>query len=174
MRNKDIIDAVRGYVVGNAFSKALISNLDKELEEIRRKKGNTTSVEVLSAEVAKFLLAENKQGAFEYLNEQLTKDLISLAQNQRVLTCPLDTMIKQQYSKYLPIYKRVGMDIPDNLRSVTADSLCKMLGVQNLHIADRQGGNTKPTTQDDEFGFWFWVRAILIIGMVTLLIIVNL
>ena len=71
MNDRDLINAASGYVAGNAVSNSVISGLRKYSEEAQRKLAHITSEETLSAEIAKFILSDNKQGAFNYLNEHL-------------------------------------------------------------------------------------------------------
>ena len=130
MSNKDIINAAQGYLAGNAIAKGVINDLKKTREEIQQKLAHYTSEEVLSAEVAKFILANNKQGAFEYLNDFIYS---------------LETLLKKRKDKYIPFYTRIGMDMPEQLRNITADQLCEILGVENLHIIDSVDGKTSPS-----------------------------
>ncbi len=65
MSEKDLINAATGYVAGNAVSNNVIRGLRKYSEEAARKLAHITTEEVLSAEVAKFILSDTNK---EHLN----------------------------------------------------------------------------------------------------------
>ena len=77
MNDRDLINAASGYVAGKAVSNSVISGLRKYNEEAARKLAHWTPEETLSAEIAKFLLLGDKQGAFEYLNSHFN-DVLSI------------------------------------------------------------------------------------------------
>ncbi len=62
MDEKNLINAASGYAAGNAVSNSVINNLRKYSEEAERKLAHWTSEETISAEIAKFILSDNKQG----------------------------------------------------------------------------------------------------------------
>lgn len=73
----------------------------------------------------------------------------------------------------MPFYKRIGIDMPDQLQNITADRLCEMLGVENLHIIDSIDGKTSPSNPNDDIDLGLILRAVLIIGMIVLMIILG-
>lgn len=58
-------------------------------------------------------------------------------------------MLKRKKDKYNPFYEKIGMTMPENLASITADKLCEVLGVENLHIIDSTDGKTSPSLESN-------------------------
>ena len=145
MDNEDLLNAGAGYVAGSSISKGIANNLRKQREEMEKKLAHITSEEVLAAEIAKFLLSENRNGAYEYLNSHFNEEIIDAAQNQTDYIYSLETMLKRKKDKYNPFYERTGMPMPENLAAITANELCQILGVENLHIIDSTDGKTSPS-----------------------------
>ncbi len=131
MNNKDLLNAGTQYIAGNSITKGMANNLRKEREEIERRLAHTTPEEVLSAEITKFLLSEDRNGAYEFLNSHFNEEIIDIAQNQTNYIYSLETMLKKRKEKYNPFYEKIGMPMPENLVSITADKLCQILGVEN-------------------------------------------
>lgn len=74
----------------------------------------------------------------------------------------------------MPFYTRIGMDMPEQLKNITADQLCEILGVENLHIIDSVDGKTSPSNPKEGVDFGLIFRAILIIGIVVLMVVLSL
>lgn len=142
---KNLINAVSGYVAGNVVSNSVISSLRKYNEEVERKLTHWTSEETISAEIAKFILSDNKQGAFEYLNAHFNEEIVDAAQRQKDYIYSLKTIIQKRKDKFLPFYQKIGMDMPEQLKNITADQLCEILGVTNLHVIDSIDGKVSPS-----------------------------
>lgn len=149
MDNEDLLNAGTGYVAGSSITKGIANNLREQREEMEKKLAHITPEEVLSAEVAKFLLSEDRNGAYEYLNSHFNEEIIDAAQNQTDFIYSLETMLKRKKNKYNPFYERIGMSMPENLASITADKLCQILGVENLHIIDSTDGRTSPSLESN-------------------------
>ena len=94
MDEKDLINAASGYVAGNAVSNSVINNLRKCREEAERELAHWTPEETISAEIAKFILSDNKQGAFEYLNAHFNEEIVDAAQKQKDYIYSLETIIQ--------------------------------------------------------------------------------
>lgn len=171
MDERNLINAASGYVAGNTVSNSIINNLRKYSEEAERKLAHWTSEETISAEIAKFILSDNKQGAFEYLNAHFNEEIVDAAQRQKDYIYSLETIIQKRKDKFLPFYQKIGMDMPEQLKNITADQLCEILGVTNLHIIDSTDGKTSPSHSSDGENLGLIFRAILIIGMIILIII---
>jgi tRNA splicing ligase len=95
MDNKDLLNAGTGYVAGRSIIRGVADSLRRQREEMEKKLAHITSKEVLSAEVAKFLLKEDKKGAYEYLNDHFNEEIIDAAQNQADFIYSLETMLKK-------------------------------------------------------------------------------
>lgn len=170
MVEKDLIKAASGYVAGNAVSNSVISSLRKYSEEAERKLAHWTPEETISAEITKFILSDNKQGAFEYLNEHFNEEIVDAAQGQEDYIYSLETIIQKRKDKFLPYYQKIGMDMPEQLRHITADQLCEILGVTNLHIIDSVDGKTSPSHPSSGVDLGLIFRGILIIIGIILII----
>ena len=124
MDNEDLLNAGAGYVAGSSISKGIANNLRKQREEMEKKLAHITSEEVLA-------------------------EIIDAAQNQTDYIYSLETMLKRKKDKYNPFYEKIGMTMPENLASITADKLCEVLGVENLHIIDSTDGKTSPSLESN-------------------------
>lgn len=149
MDNKDLLNAGTGYLAGSSITRGVADNLRRQREEIEKKLAHITSEEVLSAEIAKFLLKEDKDGAYQYLNDHFNEEIIDAAQRQTDFIYSLETMLKKKKDKYNPFYEKIGMPMPENLASITADKLCQILNVENLHIIDSTDGKTSPSLKSN-------------------------
>ena len=139
-----------GYFSGKAVGNILISGVKKYREEIAERMKHWTPEETINFEVAKFIMAENKQGAFEYLNEHLQEEIIDATMRQNDYIYSLETIIKKRKDKYMPFYEKIGMEMPEPLKAVTADIMCEMMSVPNLHIIDSVDGKTSPSHPKDD------------------------
>lgn len=174
MNNKDLLNAGTQYIAGNSITKGMANNLRKEREEIERRLAHTTPEEVLSAEITKFLLSEDRNGAYEFLNSHFNEEIIDIAQNQTNYIYSLETMLKKRKEKYNPFYEKIGMPMPENLVSITADKLCQILGVENLHIIDSTDGKTSPSLESNSgCSVETIISAIVILFMIIITIIAT-
>ena len=174
MYERNFTNAASGYVAGNAISNNVINGLRKYSEEAQRKLAHWTPEETISAEIVKFILSDDKQGAFEYLNAHFNEEIVDAAQNQKDYIYSLETIIQKRKDKFLPFYQKIGMDMPEQLRNITADQLCEILGVTNLHIIDSTDGKTSPSNSNEGSDFGLILRVILIIGIIILAIVLGL
>lgn len=153
MDNKDLLNAGTGYIAGSSITRGVADNLRRQREEIEKeiekKLAHIISEDVLSAEIAKFLLKEDKDGAYQYLNDHFNEEIIDAAQRQTDFIYSLETMLKKKKNKYNPFYEKIGMPMPENLASITADKLCQILNVENLHIIDSTDGKTSPSLKSN-------------------------
>ena len=163
MDNEDLINSASGYIAGNAISQGIVGNMRRYREANQRYLKHVTPEETLATEVAKFILSENKDGAFEYLNERFKEEIVDVAQRQNDFIYSLDTIINKRVDKYKPFYQRIGMDMPEQLQYLTADALCESLGIENLHIIDSVDGKTSPSHPKEDFDFSLLFRAVFII-----------
>lgn len=174
MNDGEFRSSMRGYIYGRAFSNTLNSNLENLHKELARKNALTTSVNVISAEVAKLILSDNKQGAYQYLNTCFMDDIISIAMNQRDFIYSLETMIQRQKDKFSPFYKRIEMEMPEKLQTIKADELCQTLGVENLHIIDSVNGKTSPSLANDNDDPYIVIKCVIMIIAILVIIIIYL
>ena len=174
MKYRNLINGAAGYVAGNAVSNSIIGGIRSYRKEIERKLKHIIPEEVISAEIAKFILANDKQGAFEYLNLHLNEEIVDAALRQNDFIYSLETIIQKKKNKYLPYYQQIGMDMPKQSKDITADQLCETLGVTNLHIIDSIDGKTSPSHSSEDFDIDLIIRAIILIGMIILGIVLGL
>lgn len=106
MDDRDLLNAASGYVAGNVVSRTLVSEIRRLHEDTARKLAHITPEETLSAEIAKFILSDNKQGAFEYLNSHFNEEIVDAAQNQTDYIYSLETIIKKKNSQVYAILSK--------------------------------------------------------------------
>lgn len=96
MDNEDLLNAGMGYVAGNSMMRGIADNLRRQREEVEKRLAHITTEEVLAVEIAKFLLNENRNGAYEYLNSHFNEEIIDAAQNQTNYIYSLETILKRK------------------------------------------------------------------------------
>ena len=174
MDNEDLLNAGMGYVAGNSMMRGIADNLRRQREEVEKRLAHITTEEVLAVEIAKFLLNENRNGAYEYLNSHFNEEIIDAAQNQTNYIYSLETILKKKKAKYTPFYEKIGMQMPENLVSITAEKLCQLLGVENLHIIDSIDGKTSPSLESNSgCTAEMIISAIIIFAMIMITIIAT-
>ena len=134
-------NGLKGYIIGNAFVGNAANDLRRLREDYARRTIHQTKEETLSAKVAKFLLNNDKLGALEYLNTRFMEEIVDDCQHQDDRNFSLETILKKRKEKYSQFYARIEEPMPENLSSITADELCKMVGVENLHVKDSRKAN---------------------------------
>lgn len=170
MENNQLFNAATGYVTGNVIANNISRDLRRISEENAEKLKYYIPEETLSSEIANFLLMGKKEDAFEYLNANFNMEIVHVAQHQKDYIYSLETMVKKRREKYAPFYNRIGMDMPEQIQTITADKLCEILGVTNLHIIDSKDGKTSPSHSKEDFDSGLILRAIIIIGLLVLMI----
>ena len=174
MDNEDLLNAGMGYVAGNSMMRGIADNLRRQREEVEKRLAHITTEEVLAVEIAKFLLNENRNGAYEYLNSHFNDEIIDAAQNQTNYIYSLETILKKKKDKYTPFYEKIGMQMPENLVSITAEKLCQLLGVENLYIIDSIDGKTSPSLESNSgCTAEMIISAIIIFAMIMITIIAT-
>lgn len=169
-------DGLKGYIIGNSVVGNAANNLRRLREDYARRTIRQTKEETLSAVVAKYLLNNDKEGAQEYLNARFMEEIIDDCQHQADRNFCLETILKKRKEKYSPYYARIGNSMPEKLSSITADELCKMVGVENLHVKDSRRANAPIIpyeSKEDKDGcswlldWWGWIGlALFAIGFV--------
>lgn len=134
-------NGLKGYIIGNAVVGNAANDLRRLREDYARRTIHQTKEETLSAVVAKFLLNNDKEGALEYLNARFMEEIIDDCQHQDDRNFSLETILKKRKEKYFQFYARIEKPMPENLSSITTDELCKMVGVENLHVKDSRNDN---------------------------------
>ena len=113
----------------------------KVQEEYKKRTIHESKEEVLASETTKLLLLNDIEGAWDYLNLRFVEEIIDDCQNQELRNFSLETVLVKRKNKYTPFYEKIGKAMPEHLRSLTADDLCKMLGIENLHMEDSKNDN---------------------------------
>ena len=131
---------------------------EKLKKEHEKRTSHETKEEILSSEVAKYLLNNDKDGAWEYLNARFMEEIIDDCQHQEFRNFSLDTVLVKRKNKYAHFYMRIGKTMPENLYSITAEDLCKILEVKNLHVKDNKDSNApiipEQTMKETRKGCW--------------------
>ena len=71
----------------------------------------------------------------------------------------------------MPFYEKIGRKMPENLSAMTADKLCSMLGVENLHIEDPPEKPASAQGSSDLAGCAALVVCLIVAAIVILLLI---
>lgn len=169
-------DGMKGYLAGNVVVGNVVNDMRRKREDYQRRTIHQTKEEALSARVAKFLLNNDKEGALEYLNDRFMEEIIDDCQHQDDRNFSLETILKKRKDKYAPFYARVETPMPENLASITADELCRMVGVENIHVKDSRNENDliiPYESKKDKDGcswvldWWGWIGlALFLLGFV--------
>ena len=133
MNNNDLLR----FWVANSIAGSMANSLQEQRMEMAEQLANITTEEELSVEVESFMSDDNAEGAYEYLNSRFNMEIIDAAQNQKDYVYSLETLLEMRREKYLPFYERIGRKMPEYLAYITADDLCNLLGVKNMHIPDK-------------------------------------
>ena len=145
----------------------------KVQEEHKKRTIHEAKVEVLASEVARLLLLKNVDGAWNYLNRRFVEEIVDDCQNQEFRSFSLETVLVKRKNKYAPFYERIGKAMPENLCSLTADDLCKLLGVENLHIKDSENDNDPVIpmqTKKEKKKEWRLVIILALVGAIVWLV----
>ena len=173
MGKDDLLNSATGYVAGNSIARGVAGSLHELNEEMAKRLAHYTTEEVLSAEVAKFLLNKDQKGAYEYLNSHLNEEIVYAAQNQNNYIYSLETILKKRKDKYNKFYTKIGMPMPENIANLSADELCKILGVENLHIIDSTDGKTTPSRESSSGCLSGFILGTLILFVIATVLSVN-
>jgi hypothetical protein len=145
----------------------------KVQEEYKKRTIHEAKEEVLASEVARLLLLNNVDGAWNYLNRRFVEEIVDDCQNQEFRSFSLETVLVKRKNKYAPFYERIGKAMPENLCSLSADDLCKLLGVENLHIKDSENDNDPVIpmqTKKEKKKEWRLVIILALVGAIVWLV----
>lgn len=160
-------NGLKGYMAGRAVMGNVVGEMRRSREDYQRRSAHQMKEEILSKTVAKFLLSDDADSAFDFLNDCFMGEVIADAQHQKDRNYSLDTILEKRKAKYLPYYERIGKPMPENLEELTADELCQSVGVENLHIKDSRGDKEiipyerKKDLGDLLLDWWAWILLIL-------------
>ena len=169
-QNDDLIKAGTSYAAGQSIMSNAAYNLRKQAEEMAKLTKHNTTDEVLQENIAKYILAGKQVEAFEWLNECIQTEIIGEAKQQKNNSQTLDKQIERIKVKYQPIYDKIGMAMPANIADSTGESICNLLGIELLtqEFYDKQ--KIEREKQESREGCGLAFRAVLMIGMLSLLI----
>ena len=167
MDNKDIINAGAGYVAGNAITNSMIQNLRKYSEEHKEFFANHLTEEQLTESVAKYILANDYDSAFEFLNSHLNNEIVYACSHQKEFIKPLSELIEMRRNKYQPFYAKINREMPKQIKEMTAEQICAIMGV-SLVSEQELADYHKNKEEKENAGIIF--RAIVIIGIIILCI----
>lgn len=166
-------DGMKNYLIGNAVMGNAAHEMRRTREDYQRRSAHQRKDEELSTAAAKFLLSDDAEGALDYLNESFMDEVIDDCRHQDDRNYSMETILVKRKAKYLPYYERIGKPMPEKLANLTADELCAMLGVKNLHKKDSRGNkDIIPYKGKRDWGdvildwFWWIVLALFMAGMV--------
>ena len=181
MSNKDLYGSARRYiaanaVIGSAASKMAQLNREQEakIAEITRFYSHYKSEKELADQIGRFLLLKMTADAYMYLNNSLRSEMVHDCQNQKEFTTHLPELIESRKAKYRPYYEKIGMEVPMDLESMTADDLCLIMSVELMtpqqfkkYHEDKEAREQGEKLAEN-IGLFF--RAVLIIGLLILIV----
>ena len=88
--------------------------------------------EQLADKIGRYILSEQTETAYDFLNTSLREELIHDCQNQKSFTTPLSELIVQRKEKYRPFYEKLGRKIPARIYNITAEELCFIMDKELL------------------------------------------
>ena len=181
MSNPDLYGSARRYiaanaVIGSAASKMAQLNREQEakIAEITRFYSHYKSEKELADQVGRFLLLKMTADAYLYLNNSLRSEMIHDCQNQKEFTEPLPELIASRKEKYRPFYEKIGMEMPMDLETMTAEDLCLIMSVELMTPQQLKKYHEDKEAREqgeklaENIGLFF--RAVLIIGLLVLMV----
>ena len=151
MNNQDMYNSARRYIVANA----VIGSAASKMAELNREQ---------TARIA---------DAYEYLNSSLRNEMIHDCQNQKEFTKHLSQLLESRKDTYRPFYEKIGIEMPEDLETMTAERICSVMGVELMtpQQLEKYHRDKKSYERGEELaenvGLFF--RAILIIGLLILI-----
>ena len=181
MSNQDLYGSARRYiaanaVIGSAASKMAQLNREQEakIAEITRFYSHYKPEKELADQVGRFLLLKMTADAYMYLNNSLRSEMVHDCQNQKEFTTHLPDLIESRKAKYRPFYEKIGMEMPMDLETMTAEDLCLIMSVELMtpHQLKKYHEDKEVREQGEKLaeniGLFF--RAVLIIGLLVLIV----
>jgi hypothetical protein len=168
-------DGVKGYIAGNMVMGTVVGDMRRKRLDYERRTAHQMKEESLNTTVAKFLLNDDADGAMEFLNNCFMDEVIDDCQNQADRNYSLETILVKRKAKYNPFYERIGKPMPEKLAALSADELCAMLGVKDLHVKDsRRNKDIIPyEVKKKSFGEWlldWWQLVFFVLFMIGVVI----
>ena len=180
MSNQDLYGSARRYiaanaVIGSAASKMAQLNREQEakIAETTRFYSHYKSENELADQVGRYILLKMIADAYLYLNNSLRSEMIHDCQNQKEFTTHLPELIESRKLKYRPFYEKIGMEMPADLETMTAEDLCVIMGMDLMtpQQLEKYHSDQKAFEQGEKLveniGLFF--RAVLIIGLLILI-----
>ena len=166
---------VANAVIGSAASKMAELNREQtaRIAEITRFYSNYKSEKQLADQIGRFLLLDRIADAYEYLNSSLRNEMIHDCQNQKEFTKHLSQLLESRKDTYRPFYEKIGIEMPEDLETMTAERICSVMGVELMtpQRLEKYHRDKKSYERGEELaenvGLFF--RAILIIGLLILI-----
>ena len=181
MSNQDLYGSARRYiaanaVIGSAASKMAQLNREQEakIAEITRFYSHYKSEKELADQVGRYILLKMTADAYMYLNNSLRSEMVHDCQNQKEFTTHLPDLIESRKAKYRPYYEKIGMEMPMDLETMTAEDLCLIMSVelmtpqQLMKYHEDKEAREQGEKLAENIGLFF--RAVLIIGLLVLIV----
>ena len=162
-------------VIGSAASKMAELNREQaaKIAEITRFYANYKSERELADQIGRFLLLGSVADAYDFLNSSLRNEMIHDCQNQKEFTKHLSKLLESRKDTYRPFYEKIGIEMPEDLETMTAERICSVMGVElmtpkqlEMYHLDQQALEQGEKLAEN-VGLFF--RAVLIIGLLILI-----
>lgn len=168
MDNKDIINAGTGYLAGSSVVNSTIHSLRRYSEEHKEFFDNHLTEEQLTETIAKYVLADDYDSAFEFLNNHINNEIIYACSHQKEFIKPLSELIQMRINKYSPFYEKINREMPQQIKEMTAEKICSIMGVDLMSEKELDDYHRDKENKENA-GQIFW--AIIIIGIIILCIV---
>ena len=181
MENQDFYKLARNYMITNAVigSAAFkMAQLNREqaaqIAEIHRFYAHYKSDKEIADQIGRFMLLNRSAEAFSYLNNSLRNEMIHDCQNQKEFTTHLSELIQCRRDKYRPFYEKIGMQMPEDLETMTAEDLCFVMSVELMTAEQLKEYHRQKEEKEsgerlaENIGLAF--RVVIITGLIILMI----
>lgn len=181
MNNQELYNATRRYIAANAIIGSAASEMARlnrkqaaKIAEIHSFNAHYKSAKELADQVGRYMLLNRAADAFTYLNTSLRNEMIHDCQNQKEFKSHLSELIESRKEKYRPFYEKIGIQMPEDLGTMTAEDICYAMSVELMTPEQLKEYHRQKEEKEsgekfaENVGLVF--RAILIIGMLILMI----
>ena len=136
MESRELNSMIGGYVAGNVVSKTVANNLKKEIDKLEEWFSHHPKPETINAELSKFILSNDIDGGYKYLNGLVMEEYVHYAQHQEDSRFSIAHLIELVKTQYPPYYARLKQEMPSELATIDAKKLCETVDVPILREAD--------------------------------------
>lgn len=180
MDNRDLINAGTGYLAGRAIVNNAVYELRKQREKIEEEIKffeNYLTETQLSDKVGNYLISNDIDKAYEFLNNSLKLEIVHDCQNQKKFKTGLAGLIEERRNKYIPFYAKIQREMPDYLQKISAQELCDIMGVELISNNDLMAYHSQKEAEESrkeiKENFGLALRIVIIVGIIIITILAT-